>query len=438
MSSIFSSAPDRRKEAREILRHAEKVVRYRGDVIPAANLAELTVAQSELALLVAEKESGKEALKAATAKLETLLRRDGGRVYPLGMAADWTETFVILAILAGGVRAFLFQPFKIPTNSMYPTFHGMTAEVYTDKDAEPNPAVKAWRKLTLGATHYAPVAPADGEVLIPMKRGLLGDVNFEPAGKTLDDGILGTRILKGVADSHRLFVGNREITLVVPAEFNFRDALLKSYFPTEAAMPVTEQERWSAVFDKARERGDIVPTPSGALFLRTHRTVKAGEPVIRFDVLTGDMVIVDRMSYHFVKPSVGDDFVFRTSKVPGFKVKRDDFYIKRLVGLPGDTLRVEDKKLFRNGALAAGNIGFDMNNAHRSDLEYYGYGAWISDRSFDLTTPLDIPAGHYWAMGDNSANSADSREFGFVPEEALVGKAVFILHPFTKRWGVTK
>jgi signal peptidase I len=47
----------------------------------------------------------------------------------------------------------------------------------------------------------------------------------------------------------------------------------------------------------------------------------------------------------------------------------------------------------------------------------------------------EIPTGNYVALGDNSANSLDSRYWGFVPEKSVIGKAIFIYYPFTKRWG---
>jgi signal peptidase I len=58
-----------------------------------------------------------------------------------------------------------------------------------------------------------------------------------------------------------------------------------------------------------------------------------------------------------------------------------------------------------------------------------------------LTEPgarATIPEGTYVALGDNSANSADSRYWGYVPEKAVIGKAIFIYYPFTKRWGVAE
>lgn len=445
MLSFLKSASARsRDESRELLRHAAKVARYRGDLIPAAELDRLRDAESAVRAALAAKPSDAAALKTAHDALDALLRRHGGKIYPLGAAADWTETLVIAAILAGGVRTFVFQPFKIPTNSMWPTYHGMTARVYADGEPDPSPAARVWSKITLGATYFTPLAPVTGEVFIPVYFDGAG--NPHPAiaerGKALDDGLFGTGLLKSPADVHTLRVGDRPLRLVTPADFSLDEALLGAFFPKQDAAPVTVQEKWSAVVAAARERGDLIVNPGAPALLRTRKTVKAGEPVMRFDVLTGDMVFVDRMSYHFTEPKLGDAFVFRTALVPGMKPadgspQPDFFYIKRLVGLPGDTLRVEYPKLIRNGAPASGSVGFEYNNAARHDLGYHGYLPDIGGH-FPLLEDRRIPAGQYWAMGDNSANSADSRAWGFVPREAIVGRAMFILHPFTPRWGAAK
>ncbi len=446
MFSFFKSATARRRdEARDLLRHASKVLRYRGDVIAASEVGLLSGACDSLRALIADKSADEAALKSACESLDARLRRHGGRLYPFGVIADWTETFVIAAILAGGVRAFVFQPFKIPTNSMYPTYHGMTAKAYADSEPVPAGPARLWRKLTLGASHLAPLAPVSGEVLIPVHLDASGRVFASPAEreKALDDGILGTGLLKGPADVHTVLVGGTRVSVVTPSDFSFDDALLGAFFPVDSARPVTVQEKWAGVVSAARERGDLLPTsvPSAAL-LRTRKVVKSGEPIMRFDVLTGDMVFVDRMSYHFAAPKLGDAFVFRTLLVPGMKPRDgtahpDFFYIKRLVGLPGDTLRVEYPKLMRNGAPATGAVGFEYNNAARHDLGYHGYLADIGG-AYPLVDDRRIPVGHYWAMGDNSANSSDSRVFGPVPQQALVGRALFILHPFGDRWGAAK
>jgi signal peptidase I len=439
LSFLRSATARRRDEARDLLRHTAKVLRYRNDVIAPAAIERINEAAGELRERIADKSTGEDALKTSFEKLDALLRRDGGKIYPLGAAADWTETFVIAAILAGGVRAFVFQPFKIPTNSMYPTYHGMTAKIYADNEPEPNVAQKFARKITLGASHLAPLAPVSGEILIPIGSN---DISPPEKNKALDDGIFGTGILKGPADVHELFIGDTPASIVTPAEFSFKDALLTAFFPKEAALPVTQQERWSEVMRAARERGDLQPSPNGrGVLLRTRRTVAAGAPILRFDVLTGDMVFVDRMTCHFTGPKLGDAFVFRTALVPGMKkpdgTQPDDFYIKRLVGMPGDKLRVESGKLLRNDVSASGTVGFDFNNAGRRDLEYYGYTPDIGGK-YPLFNDYTVPSAHYWAMGDNSANSSDSRAWGPVPEKAVVGRALFIIHPFGARWGRAK
>lgn len=435
MLSFLGGKPQARDTARELLNQSAKVLRYRRDVIKPAALKEIEDATGALAVLLADKKTPAEAFAEPVAALDKLLRKHGGTMHPLGWAADWTETFVIAAILAGGVRAFLFQPFKIPTNSMYPTFHGQTAKVYADGEPEPSSVQRALRKVTLGATHIAPLSPVSGEVWIPVAyQDKAAHDRFE--NKTIDNGIFGTGVWKGPADRHYLLVGDTPVPIVTPEEFAFQDAVLACFFPKENAMPVTTKERWEAVKQAAVATNEHRRV-DGVQFIRTGRTVKAGEPLMRFDVLTGDMVIVDRVSYNFMKPRVGDAFVFRTRDVPGFHGERDDFYIKRLVGAPGETLQVSNGKLLRNGAVASGNVGFERNNAHDTKAEYYGYTPSIGGE-FDLSAELTLPASQYWAMGDNSANSADSRQFGYVPENAIVGKSVFILYPFTNRTGPSK
>jgi len=435
MLSLFGGKPKARDTAVELVRQSAKILRYRRDVIRPDALAAIEAETAALATLLADKRTAADAFADPNASLDALLRKHGGTMHPLGAVSDWTETFVIAAILAGGVRVFFFQPFKIPTNSMYPTFHGQTAKIYAEGEPEPSAVQKAWRKTILGATHFAPISPVSGEVLIPVGyESEAARARFE--SKTTDDGILGTGIWKSPADRHALLIGDTPVAVVTPEDFAFQDAWLATFFPKENALPVASTERLNLVAATARAAGDIVDR-DGVRFIRTHRTVKAGEPFMRFDVLTGDMVIVDRASYYFVAPKVGDAFVFRTRDVPGFHDTRDDFYIKRLVGGPGDTLQVKDGRLFRNDAVASGNAGFDNNNARRVDLEYFGYTPNIGGE-YDLGAPLPVPAGQYWAMGDNSANSSDSRKFGYVPEKAVVGKSVFILYPFTNRTGPSK
>ncbi len=110
-------------------------------------------------------------------------------------------------------------------------------------------------------------------------------------------------------------------------------------------------------------------------------------------------------------PERGDIVVFRYPKDPSID------YIKRVVGIPGDTITMKDKQLFINGEKAA--------DPH----------AWISNPEIlpkeesvrDNFGPIIVPKGHIFVMGDNRDNSYDSRFWGFVDEKDILGQA-FVLY----------
>jgi len=167
--------------------------------------------------------------------------------------------------------------------------------------------------------------------------------------------------------------------------------------------------------------------------------------VLAFDILTGDQLFVDRFSYHFVRPQVGQGFVFRTDNIdsPYMKDGRtleqiQQYYIKRLVGVPGDTLEVREPALFRNGQPITGSVAFDAN-AHRLG-EYGGYSNSIVNDPGYLKPgeQMKVPPHKFFAMGDNSANSQDGRYWGFVPAKDVVGRPLFVYFPFTRHWGPAK
>ena len=122
-------------------------------------------------------------------------------------------------------------------------------------------------------------------------------------------------------------------------------------------------------------------------------------------MLTCDQLFVDRFSYNFFRPEVGQGFVVRTGNIAG--IGQDQYYIKRLVGTPGDTLEVKEPVLLRNGAPITGAEAFDLN-ANRTGL-YHGYQAGGLLAAGQKVT---IPDGQYVALCDNSYNSADGRVWG--------------------------
>lgn len=425
-----------RKQAKNLLDLSSKVQSLRQDILPADDLAEQRSAHAELDAARKAKPFDPEAVNAAAQRLHNAMVRNGGRVYPVTAASDWTEMFVLAAIVAGAIRSFFLQPFKIPTNSMWPTYHGMTAEVRAPSDPVPSAPEQAWGKLTQWTKTVAPLAPSSGEVLIPVQNTVVG---YEPVpGQQVPDGgILGTGVLRGIDRLHAVRIGDRGMAQIrTPDEFTIRSVYLRTFFPREAALPHSEAARWQLAMRRAEAEGRIVQD-GGQAFVRTGLQAKAGQPLVNFDILTGDMLFVDKMRYHFVNPSVGDPFVFTTGNIPELSRAGDQYYIKRLVGLPGDTLRVVDGRLERNGKPAdEPGTPIDLNSRQAADLNYFGYlPRCTGSDAMPLDTPRTLSDQGYYAMGDNSSNSYDSRGWGEVPRRDAVGPALFILYPFTHRWG---
>ena len=167
------------------------------------------------------------------------------------------------------------------------------------------------------------------------------------------------------------------------------------------------------------------------------RLCHRGEVIARGAIDTGDQVFVDKCSYNFVKPHNGDVFVFRTNDIPAIRpdpVAGPPFYIKRLAGLPGDQLRIDSPFLYINGKKAQ-RYGFERVMSMRPPYRGYAPGhEYLAKPDQTYTVPRD----GYFAMGDNSYNSFDSRYWGPVPVENLVGRGLFVYWPFFPHWGLIR
>ncbi|MFL5992219.1 MAG: signal peptidase I [Rubrobacteraceae bacterium] len=119
----------------------------------------------------------------------------------------------------------------------------------------------------------------------------------------------------------------------------------------------------------------------------------------------GDRVLVNKFIYRFTEPQRGDIIVFKSVEGDGQDL------IKRVVGVPGDEIAVRGGKLFVNG---------------EPQKEPY-VNKKFPDRSF--YAPTTVPKDHVFAMGDNRANSQDSRVFGPVPEKNIEGEAFLRFWP---------
>jgi signal peptidase I len=180
--------------------------------------------------------------------------------------------------------------------------------------------------------------------------------------------------------------------------------------------------------------------------------------------------LIDRLTYNFRKPNRGEIIVFETKNING--IDEDLFYIKRLAGLPGETIRIgSDRHLvINNKRLEASDHPFELvysfdvtdqislpqdshfsghvnqkvyqqyldeqrkiiaseNQVHPSQIRYQ-YGGNISPNFMDNTDEYQIPPNRYLALGDNTVSSKDSRDWGTLPGKNIFGKASFIYWPF--------
>lgn len=137
MFGFFKSK--KQKRAKDLLGTAYKVYNYRCDVVAESDAKSLAASIEKLEGLIDDGKVGTEEYEKCADALEKLMRKCGGTIYPLSSWADYTDMIVVAGILAIGIRSFFLQPFKIPTNSMYPSFYGMTSVVYNGNDATPPP-----------------------------------------------------------------------------------------------------------------------------------------------------------------------------------------------------------------------------------------------------------------------------------------------------------
>ena len=425
MFGFFASQEKKmRDNAANWLELAEKVFHFRRDVLAPALVDELQSRRTELGMLVKER-AGAEKLKLGIERLEEVMRRTGGSIYPKTALIENVEFFLVAAIVILGIRTYFVQPFKIPTNSMWPTYNGMTPQVFKTPAEEPGMAAVAARLVAFGAWPHRMDAPADGEILIPVGGEARGIVSCKVvSGRSW-------LVLPAQVREYTLFVGDQAVKARVPLDFDFDWAVYEAFLSN--GRPYSVQNMVAEVQRKvdARETEERVINGQRQVCIRTGKHVRAGERVFSFDELTGDQLFVDRVSYHFVRPAVGSGFVFRTGNIPDIaRQYGDQYYIKRLVGLPGDKLEIKGSTLYRNDAPITGSSAFAANG-NRTDkyTGYVPYGLLASGRV------LNVGKQQYFALGDNSSNSQDGRYWGTVPAKDVVGRPILVYYPFTSHAG---
>lgn len=301
----------------------------------------------------------------------------------------WLDVLAVALTVAFGIRALLLQPFKIPTSSMQPTMFGIH---YVDREeSRPFRGPLTNLFLPLGASEAKLKTQEDGlyyEGFKPVSRTVVSLIPsvFHPS----DFYFTGAQVLQG------------RMLYMIPGD-NPQD-LIYRYLDRNPENSYFEKD--TVVFDG---------------FLSS-----------------GDHLFVDRMSLHLVPLRRGEIFIFNTEglsyrgmSLPGY------YYVKRLVGMPGDTLKIRDNILYIR---PKGDTEF-----HRADelapklKKIYSFkGGYQGHKAIELLADgaeFNVPEESYFALGDNTNNSLDSRYWNVVPRRNVIGRALNIFWPVSRRWG---
>ena len=410
-----------KKEAKLLSKGARKFLSYKRDLLPAEKVSEVESAHTTLQAAI--KSQDREAVKSAEKQLTQAWEKALPDYRRPGMLPENIEILFVAIVIALGIRAYFLQPFRIPTGSMQPTLNGIVGHRLDRKDF-PSFPVKAWQAV-VGGRKYV-----HRDVNVTSRNRYLKQHPGKQAGRPW------------ITEEQRLQFFNA-------TRLHFEDGETMSLPAPRSAL---EKMGLTVRFDPDR-RKSYVPA----------------DTTVSGYTITGDLVLVDKVSYHLRRPRRGEVFVFDTRGIEGIHLRSErdqgagSHYIKRLAGLPGDRIHIEEPLLMINGLPArekylrmvgnregifgaADGVGYhptrraeplpqsirwpgdSLQLQNRSDLirgEYGGMNAYLRRE--------------YFALGDNTRNSLDSRYWGAVREYNLVGPAFLSLWPFTSgHWGPIK
>jgi signal peptidase I len=413
----FTSASVR--QTLRVRKHFYRLLSAQRDVLSPPALAAVTTALNELDAALAEgTNDGRIRIKAE--ELEFAANK-WLKPYPHAAWRENVEVLLVALAVALSIRTFFLQPFKIPTGSMQPTLFGVTSspdfsridfsqqdrtklqEQINDQLAQRRDLqfptgldrIKEWFE---GNSYVRVVAANDGELQA-----------IDPPVHFLIFNIKQTIWIGGVAH-----------TLWFPPDFG--DAPLW----------------WRAGL---RVHSDSQP---GQFF---HK----GDEVLKMCVRAGDHLFVDRVSYNFCKPKRGEIIVFATA---GTQIdKQDEFYIKRLTVMPGEHVQIgDDRHLIIDGRRLDKTTphfekvyGFDpaqppaksVYSGHVNGTMALHYGLYpnLAPLFPNAETVYTNASDALMVMGDNTCDSSDSRTWGSVPVQNVIGKSFFVYWPLTGRFG---
>lgn len=395
-----------KKEAKHLLKGGRKFLHYKRDLLKPERVEEIESRRGDLAAAI--KAGDRKRVDEASKQLRLACENSLPREKPTGWFEENVEVMFVAIVIALGLRAYYLQPFRIPTGSMQPTLNGITGTPIP-KSEWPSAPVRMVEYVLRGRKYVHVVNERDRTIA------------FDSRGEA-------------VYDMQHFHFLSRSL-------LNFHDS--KPLRLPAPGNPMKQIGLMEALRGAHRNNGRLA----------------AGTVLAEGAIDSGDLVLVNKFSYHFRKPKRGEVFVFDTRGIRGIHERGGEqgsgsHYIKRLCGVPGDTLAIQPPNLLVDGKPATepgirrvieGEDAYSINpNGYtpadpreltvRPNLRHY-----LGDTSATLTLRGEDAAPgmrEYAALGDNTGNSLDSRYWGAVSEFNLVGPAAFSLWPITTgHWG---
>lgn len=379
------------RDATAMRRHVQKLLNHQRDLLSPQAIDGVQIAINDLRHATSTTRD-KEALKKPMQALEDAANK-WLKPYPNAAWRENVEVILVAVAVAMGIRTFYLQPFKIPTGSMQPTLYGVTSENLLEKPEVQIPTGKERLRQWFAGTSYLHVtAKSDG-------------------------------VLESVSPPVRLLIFNLWQSFRVGGE------KYTLWFPPDyGSLPLQHPYRAN---------------------LRLGQPYQRGETILKLKITAGDHLFVDRLTYNFRPPSRGEIIVFETKGIPEegrarYGIPDDQFYIKRLVALGGETVKIGvDQHLVINGKrLDASVPHFEMvysfpPGQEPQDSVYSGHvnRAHLAPMFWDRPEGYKVPEDELLPMGDNTMNSQDGRAFGSFPAKYVIGKAFFVYWPITERFG---